>query len=157
MGFVWAGGGIPQRDVLQHCREAEKSAKNKGRDRLALRVLFNGGNCIEWVCPWWFLKDVLKGYSDRSNGQNWTHIYNDVAALKSRHAFEGKQSEVALALFEVYFGKDNRDTLCKHRWNSGARTGILANQPKNDEEDTKALNDWIINLAKVGFHLCSST
>ncbi len=157
VGFVWAGGGVPQRDVLQHCREAEKSAKNNGRDRIALRVLFNGGNCIEWVCPWWFLKDVLKGYRDRIAGQNWTHIYNDVAALKSRHAFEGQQSEVALALFEVYFGKENRDTLSKHRWNSGAQTGILGNQPKNDEEDTKALNDWIINLAKVGFYLCSST
>jgi CRISPR-associated protein Cmr2 len=41
VGFVWAGAGIPQRDVLQHCREAEKSAKNNGRDRIAFRVLFN--------------------------------------------------------------------------------------------------------------------
>ncbi|MEH2142568.1 hypothetical protein [Nostoc sp.] len=30
--------------------------------------------------------------------------------LKSRHVFKGNQSEVALALFEVYFGEDNRAT-----------------------------------------------
>ena len=27
VGFVWASPDIPQRDVLQHCRLAEKSAK----------------------------------------------------------------------------------------------------------------------------------
>ncbi|MFP4254765.1 MAG: Cas10/Cmr2 second palm domain-containing protein, partial [Halothece sp.] len=31
VGFVWAGNQIPQRDVLQHCREAEQSAKQTGR------------------------------------------------------------------------------------------------------------------------------
>ena len=37
VGFVWAGHSVPQRDVLQHCREAEKFAKNLGRDRLTNR------------------------------------------------------------------------------------------------------------------------
>ncbi|MEH2011567.1 Cas10/Cmr2 second palm domain-containing protein [Nostoc sp.] len=125
IGFVWAGYGVPQRDVLQHCREAEKSAKNHGRDRIALRILFNGGNWMEWVCPWWFLEDVLESYGDRNHGKNWTHIYNDVAVLKSRHAFEGNQSEVALAMFEVYFGEDNRATLEKHLWDFGESSGRL--------------------------------
>lgn len=65
VGFVWAAPNVPQRDVLQHGREAEKSAKTCGRDRLALRVLFNSGNHLEWVCPWRFL-DILSAYRDRS-------------------------------------------------------------------------------------------
>ncbi|WLT40547.1 hypothetical protein NON20_25250 (plasmid) [Synechocystis sp. B12] len=44
VGFVWAAPGVPQRDVLQHCREAESVAKAHGRDRLAIRILFNSGN-----------------------------------------------------------------------------------------------------------------
>jgi CRISPR-associated protein Cmr2 len=159
VGFVWAGGGVPQRDVLQHCREAEKSAKNNGRDRIALRVLFNGGNYLEWVCPWWFLKDekdknVLKSYRDRNGGQNWTHIYNDIAVLESRHAFEGNQSDVVLALFEVYFGEFNRKTLEKHLWRCDDKTGILGDRSEDCKDIHESLNDWIVNLAKVGFHLC---
>ncbi|MCX7597007.1 MAG: hypothetical protein N2235_25325, partial [Fischerella sp.] len=77
VGFVWAAPDVPQRDVLQHCREAEKSAKSQGRDRIAFRVLFNNGNYLEWVCPWWLLEqDLLSSYRDREGKQNWTHIYN---------------------------------------------------------------------------------
>ncbi|NJK53735.1 MAG: hypothetical protein HC936_14760 [Leptolyngbyaceae cyanobacterium SU_3_3] len=43
MGFIWAASRVPQRDILQHCREAEKLAKTKGRDRVTLRVVFNDG------------------------------------------------------------------------------------------------------------------
>ena len=43
VGFVWAGHSVPQRDVLQRCREAEKLAKNLGRDRVTIRVVFNNG------------------------------------------------------------------------------------------------------------------
>ena len=161
--FVWAVSGVPQRDVLQNCREAERSAKKKGRDRIALRVLFNGGNFLESVCPWWFLEPVLKGHHD-GNGKhggvhkpNWTHIYRDVAALKTRHAFEGNQSDVALALFEVYWGKDNRHILCKHLWDLDGKSGILGNSEQDCEDLHTTLNDWIINLAAVGFHLCSNT
>ena len=157
IGFVWAGYGVPQRDVLQHCREAEKSAKNHGRDRIALRILFNGGNWMEWVCPWWFLEDVLESYGDRNHGKNWTHIYNDVAVLKSRHAFEGNQSEVALGMFQVYFGEDNCATLKKHLWDCDGKTGILGNRPEDCKNEHQSLNEWIINLAKVGFHLMSAS
>jgi len=151
VGFVWAASGVPQRDVLQHCREAEKSAKNHGRDRLAIRILFNSGNYLEWVCPWWFLKDVLSSYGDRSDRNNWTHFYNDVAVLESRHAFTSNNSEVALGLFEIYFNPSTRQTLQDSLWDKDSRTGILGNQPKNVYY--QALNEWIINLAKVGFHL----
>ena len=175
VGLVWAAPGVPQRDVLQHCRDAEKSAKKKGRDRLAIRILFNSGNHLEWVCPWWCLQQFLEGYQDRegdtlaslkekSKGNkttpNWTHFYNDVATLESHHAFEG-QTQIALGLFEIYFGKENRQCLATHLWdtsdtNNKTKTGILGNQRHAQEkQNIKALNNWVINLAKVGFQLSS--
>jgi CRISPR-associated protein Cmr2 len=157
VGFVWTAPGVPQRDVLQHCREAEKSAKSNGRNRIALRILFNSGNYLEWTCPWWFLQQLLESYRDRNQGKNWTHIYKDVTTLESRHAFEGNQTEVALELFGIYFGRENREILWQYRWDNNDKTGILGNHPGNETENTDTLNNWIINLAKVGFHLCSST
>lgn len=164
VGFVWAYPGVPQRDVLQHCKEAEKSAKSQGRDRLAIRILFNSGNHLEWSCPWDYLKKIFTGYCDRSGGQNWTHIYNDVAVLESRHAFDD-QGAIAQALWEIYFPAlahnlnseeqlnfDNpqflwnqEDTDTKLRKSSG----ILG----DEESPSQHFNKWFINLAKVGFHL----
>jgi CRISPR-associated protein Cmr2 len=173
VGFVWAASGIPQRDVLQHCREAEKSAKNNGRDRIAFRVLFNSGNHLEWVCPWWLLEQgLLSSYRDRKGQQNWTHLYNDVAVLESRHAFDDQSTRVAFGLLEIYFSEAivdliKQETNWLHDDNADltlVRAGILG-QRKNYTQDgtdkidckkmNKALNNWIINLAKVGFHLCS--
>ncbi|WP_346293071.1 Cas10/Cmr2 second palm domain-containing protein [Sphaerothrix gracilis] len=200
VGFVWAAPRVPQRDVLQHCRLAEKSAKNQGRDRLALRVLFNGGNHLEWGCPWRFLP-VLQDYIDRTpqNGTDqWTHLYNDVATLEARHAFAGSQSIVALRLFQVYFTEaaafaraeqncsawqvDDRQSFyelmssdaldLEHPalWNqvdptthqiTGGLLGdrdryLTAEQQLDTTQVHQAVNQWIINLAKVGFHLCRS-
>lgn len=165
VGFVWASPQVPQRDVLQHCRAAEQSAKDNGRDRIALRILFAGGNYLEWVCPWRFL-DLLKDYRDRNGDQapeqqpKWSHLYEDVAALEARHGF-GNSNDVALALFEAYFGKRHRDTIAnpKNWWNQydtyglQIATGILG-KPDQCPDPIKALNQWVINLAKVGFHLC---
>ena len=189
VGFVWAAPGVPQRDVLQHCREAEKSAKNSGRDRLALRILFNSGNHLEWVCPWSLLRPILEGYCDRDGDTlttlkekpkgekkqpNWTHIYNDVAILESRRAFKG-QHRIALELFNLYFDKDSfgkdkfdkdnrakidnpqlwwNDKDTKHTGILGEKENYLKNGQLDDSAVNCALNDWIINLAKVGFHLC---
>jgi len=187
VGFVWASPDIPQRDVLQHCREAEKSAKSNGRDRIAFRILFNNGNHLEWVCPWWLLEaGLLSSYRDRPLGgspwehrdkneskakQNWTHIYNDVAVLESRHAFEDNSINIALALFEIYFPTQIDKLKPKNWWNEYdadkrlIETGILGDRlpyttdqteigELNQTKVNKAINDWIINLAKVGFHLC---
>ena len=167
VGFVWAAPNVPQRDVLQHCRLAERAAKDGGRDRIAQRILFNGGNHLEWICPWWFLQSVLEGYrvgkaspSGNRNGKpgsdapaSWTHLYKDMATLKARHAFRGNQTEVALALFEVYFGRENRATLINHLWDTDNRTGILGNEAERCPNPNRALNNWIISLASVGFHL----
>ncbi|MEB3230487.1 MAG: type III-B CRISPR-associated protein Cas10/Cmr2 [Leptolyngbyaceae bacterium] len=206
VGFVWAAPNVPQRDVLQHARAAEQAAKWGGRDRLALRILFNGGNHLEWTCPWWLLEGdfsslgaigldadgvlengigLMNAYCDRhhQSGQDiqWTHFYNDVAALESRHAFHSDIT-VALGLIEIYFGPDYRRLLAEPTtwWNVNNPeepwkrefSGILgdpsgydshyaddADAPKRlqrlsqKQSVMQAFNRWVINLAKVGFHL----
>jgi CRISPR-associated protein Cmr2 len=165
VGFVWASPQVPQRDVLQHCRAAEQSAKDNGRDRIAFRILFAGGNYLEWVCPWRFLH-LLQDYRDRNGDQapekkpKWSHLYGDVATLEARHGF-GNSNDVTLALFEAYFGQRHRGTITNQNnwWNQydthglQIETGILGKQDQC-HDPIKALNQWIINLAKVGFHLC---
>ena len=41
------------------------------------------------------------------------------------------------------------------------RAGILGNEPDEESEGQKnvnaEINQWVINLAKVGFYLCSNT
>ncbi len=205
VGFVWTFPGIPQRDVLQHCREAEKSAKSNGRDRIAFRILFNNGNHLEWVCPWWLLEaGLLSSYRDREGKQNWTHIYSDVAVLESRHAFGKRVKDtddecdcscddesncscdnesncssddtgikISLALFKIYFPSkadifERDNTLWNHIDQEDEESekiigGILGyrkmyyhkhTEKINKTKVKKALTNWIINLAKVGFHLC---
>ena len=165
VGFVWAAPNVPQRDVLQHCRLAEKAAKNGGRDRLALRVLFNDGKYQQWICPWHHL-EILNAYSDRTGGKNWRHIYEDVAVLEARHAFTEDSTEIAESLINVYFNnKDYGDYSAivkdpEKLWNSNnCKDGILGERntferSKNPQLNiNRAFNNWVINLAKVGFHL----
>jgi len=137
VGFVWAAPGVPQRDVLQHCREAEQAAKTWGRDRLAIRILFNSGTHLEWVCPWSFL-GILKDYRDRTGGQNWNHLFRDVAQLKARHAFENNH-EVALALLELYF--------------PGWQSRLDWDKILPPRESKASKTQWILDMAAVGFHL----
>lgn len=241
VGFVWAGNQVPQRDVLQHCHLAEGSAKSTGRDRIAFRILFNSGNYLEWVCPWWLLdkedlhlltfwwelyleiqkshpinteklniyiwfisfayqlvskipdrtKNLIESYQDRDKGKNWTHFYQDVATLESRHAFAKKSIDIALGLIEIYFDSGWKEIIadCDNWWNLYDEdklqifTGILGDakrfKPKypaqlylfllkldylasflffrdylnNDSQVKEAFNNWVINLAKVGFYL----
>ena len=206
VGFVWAGSQVPQRDILQHCDKAENSAKNKGRDRIAFRVLFNSGNYLEWVCPWWVLDvsdleklsknssdtkipkeakieasvNLIESYQDRNNEKNWTHFYQDVALLESRHAFDSKKIiDIALGLIEIYFSREWYEIIANpknwfNRYDKNKLqtfTGILGDPKKldsncsNDLTDKtiqkltnhhkvkQAFNNWVINLAKVGFRL----
>lgn len=142
MGVVWASSQVPQREALQHVRLAEASAKAHGRDRFALRLLFSGGQAIEWVCPWSLLPRVLEGYRDREQRRgtqaHWGHLAADVDTLQGRRALGGtaqgankaqaaKNAEtVAKALWSVYFpGLDIPDKI---------------HQP---------LADWLADLARV--------
>jgi len=153
VGFVWAGHRVPQRDVLQHCREAEKRSKNLGRDRVTIRILFNNGQFVQWTTPWQYLQ-WLGDYRDRNdnNGKdaNWSHVYGDLAQLKARHAIppvtaEKADDAIALHLFGLYFGTDKQEILSQQR---GKITG---------GEDTKSVIEWIEGIIQVGWHLCSNS
>ena len=170
VGFVWAGHSVPQRDILQHCREAEKRAKSLGRDRVTIRVVFNSGQSVQWTCPWDYL-DILTKYRDRDGktypewecrGQdskylpNWTHIYNDWAELKARHAIHLVETDklkiddyLAINFLNYYFdnaAENIRKNPPNERWNYIAG-------------DNKPLTvvQWIDDLIQVGWQLCSNT
>lgn len=164
VGFVWVAGSVPQRDVLQHCREAEKVAKSLGRDRVTIRVVFNSGQYIQWTCPWCYL-GILKKYQDRdgktfeqweAKGRNkedfpnWSHVYSDLATLKSRHAINLKEKNkesvneiIALELFNIYFEKQ-KEYLENHQ------EKLVGNS------DNLELMKWIDSLINVGWYLCST-
>jgi hypothetical protein len=96
-GRIIYAGGDDFLGVLYRNENPKFQASHNGRDRLALRILFNSGNHLEWVCPWNLLQPILEGYRDRE-------------ALEARHR----------------------------------------------EAIERAISDWIINLAQVGFHLCKA-
>lgn len=148
MGFVWAANRVPQRDILQHCREAEKQSKSLGRDRVTIRIVFNSGQYVEWTCPWDTLK-LLDLYADREDGKNWTHLYKDWAYLKSRHAIRfqdmGEDSvdrELALAMLNLYFDG----------WQEYIPDWKTVAGGNNDA----AIVQWIDDLVQVGWQLCSN-
>ena len=186
MGFVWAAGGVPQRDVLQHCKLAEQAAKKQGRDRLIIRILYNSGNYLEWGCAWWF-QELLESYCEhhghniKSLKANWKHFYDDILTLENRHAFKGNQIDIALEIFEIYFGEENRMKLenqeywwnqprDEYLWNNAnpiktmgeaKETGILG-EKENYYDDNKELdyekinptiNNWVIKLANIGLKM----
>lgn len=133
LGMVYTSGQVPQREALQQVRLAEASAKARGRNRFALKLLFSGGQAIEWVCPWGELPRVLAGYRDREqrSGEqaHWGHLAADVATLQGRRALGGDGPEakaVATALWEIYF------------------PGL---EPPNNLH--QPLGDWIADLAQV--------
>ncbi len=154
VGFVWAGNRVPQRDVLQHCREAEKQAKQLGRNRVTIRVVFNSGQRVEWTCPWDDLK-IMRRYCDRDGKQNWAHIYKDWAQLKSRHAIrltktdqQDIDSYLALQLFNFYF--DDAGKMIEAR-PPGKRWSHVAG-----DDSELAIVQWIDDLIQVGWQLCSN-
>jgi CRISPR-associated protein Cmr2 len=185
VGFVWVAGSVPQRDILQHCREAEKRAKSLGRDRVTIRIVFNSGQYIDWTCPWDYLH-ILKQYQDRDGinfatweckGRdkkylpNWSHVYSDLAQLKSRHAFglaenrrlrnldsqtfNGQQIidnlSAILDFFELYF-PSYKDKLKKDE-----KYIVGANNDASLSKKAQEMIDWIEDLITVGWYLCSHT
>jgi len=123
------------------------------------------------------VKNLINSYQDREQGDNWTHFYQDIATLQSRHAFNNQTIDIALALIEIYFGSAWKTIFANPQnwWNLyddyelPTFTGILG-EPKqfnpnyqenpsmrealnSDNKVIDALNQWVINLANVGFYL----
>jgi CRISPR-associated protein Cmr2 len=158
VGFVWAGHSVPQRDILQHCREAERRAKSMGRDRATIRVVFNSGQYVQWTCPWDYL-DILTKYRDRDGKTwgneklNWNHVYSDWAKLKACHAIPNRKMKqnptderLAIALLNLYFSEMGEEIQNKGHWTHVA-----------GGNDALAIAEWIDGLILVGWQLCSNT
>jgi CRISPR-associated protein Cmr2 len=162
VGFVWVAGSVPQRDVLQHCREAEKVAKSLGRDRVTIRVVFNSGQYVQWTCPWDYL-DVLNKYQDRDKQSNWSHIYQDLAHLESRRVFDIENKDdativkkTALEFFDLYFPGEGQKLITDSR-NELSKKLVGFSDDSSQMEKSQAIIDWITDLVKIGWHLCSNT
>jgi len=165
VGFVWVAGSVPQRDVLQHCREAEKVAKSLGRDRVTIRVVFNSGQYVQWTCPWDYL-DILQRYRDLDGNTfskwensgynstkrpNWSHIYQDLAQLESRWVFKNTLIQFPIDFFDIYF-PDQRKKLLDYE----ERKHIVGfSEEQGSSEEIQTTVEWISNLVKVGWQLCS--
>lgn len=159
LGLVWAAPSVPQRDVLQHCREAEKRSKQQGKNRVTIRVVFNSGQYVQWTCPWEYL-EILGSYRDRDGGKNWSHVYNDLAQLKNRQAFGlncdkldhycgrslSNDRKGLLDWFELYFPQSK--TLI-----TDDEKEIFKN--KESKERAWATIQWIKELILVGWYLDS--
>lgn len=104
MGLVWADAKVPQREALQQARLAEGSAKARGKDRFALRLLHASGNHLEWSCPWDWLQPILESYRDREGRQgaaaSWRHLGDDLVWLQERQAITAGTAD---ALWDAYF------------------------------------------------------
>jgi CRISPR-associated protein Cmr2 len=89
--------------------------------------------------------------------------------LESRHAFSKESRDIALALIDIYFPsyspiiKDEKNWWnCEdeHKRLKGGILGETSDYRNTETGDLKqikineAINNWIINLAKIGFHLC---
>jgi CRISPR-associated protein Cmr2 len=165
MGLVWAGHQVPQRDILQHCREAEQRAKRLGRDRVTIRVLFNSGQYVQWTCPWKYLY-ILTKYRDRDSfnteeeGQkspqktaNWNHIYTDWEMLKARHAIKLQQvgedavnKKIALSIFNFYFDDLGKQFEEERQWDKLV-----------GDNNAVAIVNWLDDLIQVGWQLCRNS
>jgi CRISPR-associated protein Cmr2 len=168
VGFVWAGHQVPQRDILQHCRDAEKRAKNQGRDRVTIRVVFNSGQSVQWTCPWDYLH-VLTNYRDRdgktwSQEPNWGHIYSDWAQLKARHAiplndkFGNADDSIALAIFDLYFRDRSPRTDKKKPINKDYLIDSDNSKHIIGQDALEAdFIQWIDGLINIGWQLCSNS
>ena len=157
MGLVWADRSVPQREALQHAREAEASAKARGKNRFALRLVYANGNALEWTCPWSWLEPIRSHYTDREGRSleksrdgkppNWRHLAEDLQWLQSRQAITylpdddaaraaAEQSCVrtARALWDAYF--------------PGCR---LPDEPvaENLPEKGRRFDQWLWDLGRV--------
>lgn len=152
MGVVWADATVPQREALQHAREAEASAKSRGRDRFALRLLYASGNHLEWSCPWCWLSPILHSYCDRhgrtldaamdGKPPKWRHLAEDLVWLQERQAIT---ADVADALWQAYFPTCVLPDTNSNRSPAAGRYRATLKEPERGRDFAL----WLLDLGRV--------
>lgn len=77
LGVVIAQRRIPQSLWHRGLNQAYKKAKNQGRNRVCVQVLYNSGQSLEWVCPWplWeLLMPIEPIASDQTELNRWEKL-----------------------------------------------------------------------------------
>lgn len=157
MGLVWADSQVPQREALQHTRDAEASAKARGKNRFALRLLYASGNHLEWSCPWNWLAPIRAHYRDREGRHGirakWRHLADDVLWLRSRQALSGggqAQDQTARALWQAYFP----ECLLPPQASGALAPAAESKQAPfrasvETPEQGRTFSDWLLDLGRV--------
>lgn len=88
LGVVIAQRRIPQSLWHRGLNDAYKKAKQQGRDRVCVSVLFNSGQTLDWVCPWslWhLLMELEPNPKENSDLNRWEKLlsYLDSTRIES--------------------------------------------------------------------------
>jgi CRISPR-associated protein Cmr2 len=76
LGVVIAQRRIPQSLWHRGLNQAYKRAKNAGRNRVCVQVIFNSGQTLEWVCPWplWKLLTTVEAEGEKTDLNRWEKL-----------------------------------------------------------------------------------
>ncbi|MDY7012420.1 MAG: type III-B CRISPR-associated protein Cas10/Cmr2 [Cyanobacteriota bacterium] len=101
LGVVIAQRRVPQSLLHRGLNEAYKTAKQEGKNCVCVKVLFNSGQSLQWVCPWplWELLMHLEPQSaDHSDLNRWEKLlfYLDSTRLQEASIFEVKDLLITL-------------------------------------------------------------
>ena len=69
LGVVVAQRRVPQSLWHRGLEQAYKHAKQQGRDRVCLQVLFNNGQSLTWTCPWRLWRLLMSVQPQVAQGQ----------------------------------------------------------------------------------------
>jgi len=93
---------------------------------------------------------------DSNQKPNWSHVYTDLAQLTARHTMKINQKsydiEFAVEFLEIYFPGITK------KLSDYDKTQRLVGfgEEADGYEIAKTKLEWISNLIKVGWHLCSN-
>ncbi|MDB9315013.1 type III-B CRISPR-associated protein Cas10/Cmr2 [Spirulina sp. CS-785/01] len=92
LGIVIAQRRVPQSLLHRGLTQAYKTAKDQGRNRVCVQVLFNSGQSLQWVCPWdlWqLLMDCTPQPSEQTDLNRWEKLlsYFDSTRLQETPIF----------------------------------------------------------------------
>ena len=131
LGVVIAQRRVPQSLWHRGLNQSYKQAKNQGRNRVCVKVLFNSGQSLDWVCPWplWNLLMLVSPASTEQTELNrWEKM---LSYLENNHV--GNNIKFSSKLLDALF-KSVGINLC---WNIIQRTQYYYEESSKDE-----LTDW---------------